>query len=117
MTSRPASELLYESQATLRMVDTALDDLGLPPPATMRERAVQAVALSGASLAAGEIADALGVRMFWEIQALVESLGQSRRFLERVRTSSHGSPDLEETSRHIAEAEAGLARLSRILGG
>jgi len=114
MTSRPVSELLYESQATLRMVDTVLDDLGLSPPGTGRDRAI---AESSALLAAAEVADALGIRMFWEVQALVESLDRSRRSLERVRAIPDGSADLDETSHHIAEAEAGLARLSRLLGG
>jgi hypothetical protein len=117
MTSRPASELLYESQATLRMVDTALDDLGLAPPPNTPERAVQALAGSSVALEPGDLAAALGVRMFWEIQALVESLDRSRRSLQRVRATPDESPELDEAARHIAEAEAGLARLSRLLGG
>jgi hypothetical protein len=116
MTSRPASELLYESQATLRMVDTALDDLGLAPPPNTPDRAVQELAGSRAPLEPGGIAAELGVRMFWEIQALVESLDRSRRSLQRARAPDE-SPEIEEASRHIAEAEAGLARLSRLLGG
>jgi hypothetical protein len=85
MSTRAAEELYYDSEATLRLVDTALDELRVMEdqgrnagrgPCLAQERAESA--------AAGTELPELVLRAYGEIQNGLESLRRSRDVLERT---------------------------------
>jgi len=124
MNSRIAAELLYESEATLRMVDDALDELRLadadPHPGPPRLTVIRGD---------DDDADAQGVlstRVFWQLQEALDSVRESREMVQAMsRTTSTLRPDvdhaltlldrLDDTSVEEAEEPALRAELRRQL--
>ena len=86
MATRAAEELLYDSETTLRLVDTVLDELQLmEEEVTRSEDRVREIASHVAQAHAG-IADLPGtlLRAYGEIQNVLGSLRHSRDVLERT---------------------------------
>jgi hypothetical protein len=117
--ARSAAELLYESEATLRMVDHALDELGLcedyPEPRSTRSMTVGP--LPEPSPTGSDVPRQLALRELWELQELIEQVGRSRESLEQLGIAGGGSPEIANARQLLGEAEAWLNRLSRIAGG
>ena len=86
-TPRPTSEALYDSAATLRLVDTVLDDLQFTPAPAAQ------MALNGIA----EIPQLL-LRAYAEINSVLSSLRQSRDVLERTTVEK-----LQHTHQKLAE--------------
>lgn len=78
MDARIAAELLYESEATLRMVDSVLDELHLSDAALAEPSQRPMLSLVTDTDAAG---DDLGSRGYWQVQDLLESVQDARRLL------------------------------------
>lgn len=102
MDARIAAELLYESEATLRMVDTVLDELHageLEAEAPMGPRLVARndYPESGSVHAPNEFC----VRGYWQVQDLLETVQQARQMIapgeqtEFELTSSASDPRLD----------------------
>ncbi len=86
MSHKQPSELLYDSEATLRLVDSAIQDMGElggdePPPSL--EQRLQAVLTPGPGLGLIGLSDMLA-RGYAEILGVLDSLRQSRNLLERA---------------------------------
>ncbi len=93
MTSKTPGELLYDSEAALRLVDSAIQDMGdSATPATDVSTARPGAGLS----AAAQILE----RGYREITAVLDSLRQSRSLLERATLDklSHTGSKLREVS-------------------
>lgn len=87
MSPKQPSELLYDSEATLRLVDSAIQDMGElggeePSPPTLEQR-LHAAINPGASLGLIGLSDMLA-RGYAEILGVLDSLRQSRHLLERA---------------------------------
>lgn len=87
MNHKQPSELLYDSEATLRLVDSAIQDMGElggeePAPPTLEQR-LQAAVSPGANLGLIGLSDTLA-RGYAEILGVLDSLRQSRHLLERA---------------------------------
>jgi hypothetical protein len=92
MPTRPADELFYDSEAMLRLVDRALDELRLPP-GVMHETHFsgrEAIALS-------DLPHVL-LRAYSEISSVLATLRRSREVLERSTVEK-----LQQTSRKLNE--------------
>jgi hypothetical protein len=92
MPTRPADELFYDSEAMLRLVDRALDELRLPP-GVMHETQFsgrEAIALS-------DLPHVL-LRAYSEISSVLATLRRSREVLERSTVEK-----LQQTSRKLNE--------------
>jgi hypothetical protein len=88
MDSRIAAELLYESEATLRMVDTALDELAAGDPGN--ELRIPGVLLEsfGTDLSEEsefEMPSELCIRAYWQVQEVADCVRESRELLRTVR--------------------------------
>lgn len=88
MDSRIAAELLYESEATLRMVDTALDELAAGDPGN--ELRIPGVLLEsfGTDLADEtefDMPSELCIRAYWQVQEVADCVRESRELLRTVK--------------------------------
>lgn len=90
---RRADELLYDSEASLRLVDTVLEDLGTPQP--------EPTALAAAAIGLNEIPELL-LRANREINSVLDSLRQSRDMLEK--TASENLQVTHEKLREVTSA-------------
>ncbi len=100
MAPKPVSELLYDSEATLRLVDSALDELrggeraepARPAPAAPKPAGAQPLGLVGLTQ--------LLAKGYAEIVSVLGSLRQSRSVLERaaVEKLQHTHAKLKEVS-------------------
>lgn len=117
MSSKPPSDLLYDSEATLRLVDSALDSLREPEPVSpvlrraLEERASDeegrphaihelfAEPLAGGPMGLLGLSQAL-VRGYAEIVSVLGSLRESRSLLERTAVDrlQHTHAKLKEVS-------------------
>jgi hypothetical protein len=108
MSSRPADELFYDSEAMLRLVDRAIDELRVQPDV-----------MQGASAHAthGGAAQAdlphLLLRAYSEVSGVLSTLRRSRRVLERTtvekakhtdREAGRSSPGTELPARELRDA-------------
>jgi chemotaxis regulatin CheY-phosphate phosphatase CheZ len=95
MATRPANELLYDSEASLRLVDNAIGEFGAEVTAASSERA------PGADSAGGllELPKTL-LRAYGEITNILERLRESRGILEQAAVDrlQHMSEKLKEVS-------------------
>ncbi len=86
MSQKQPSELLYDSEATLRLVDSAIQDMGElggdEPPASLEQR-LRAVLTPEPSMGLIGLSDMLA-RGYAEILGVLDSLRQSRHLLERA---------------------------------
>lgn len=103
MSTKQPSELLYDSEATLRLVDTAIHDMGDldgegPPSLEQRVRAAMTQP-QGTSIGLVGLSDLLA-RGYAEILGVLDSLRQSRHLLERaaVEKIQHTHDKLREVS-------------------
>lgn len=103
MSNKPPSELLYDSEATLRLVDSAIKEMGElggdeTPPLTLEQR-LQAVLTPGPAMGLIGLSDMLA-RGYAEILGVLDSLRQSRSLLERAAVEKiHSTHDkLREVS-------------------
>lgn len=78
MDARIAAELLYESEATLRMVDSVLDELHLSDAgqAEIGQRPMLSLVTD-----ADSAGDDRGARGYWQVQDLLESVQDARRLI------------------------------------
>src|SRR5690606_27086841 len=95
MDSRIAAELLYESEATLRMVDTALDELAAGDPDN--ELRIPGVLLETFGTDPAEEDDLgmpseLCIRAYWQVQEVADCVRESRELLRTVRPAAERSP-------------------------
>jgi hypothetical protein len=103
MSTKQPSELLYDSEATLRLVDTAIHDmgdLGAEDPPSLEQR-VRAAMTQGRGTSIGLIGlSDLLARGYAEILGVLDSLRQSRHLLERaaVEKIQHTHDKLREVS-------------------
>jgi chemotaxis regulatin CheY-phosphate phosphatase CheZ len=103
MTPKQPSELLYDSEATLRQVDSAILDmgeLGEAPEAPLEERMRDALSKApGANIGLVGLSDLLA-RGYNEILGVLDSLRQGRHLLERaaVEKIQHTHDKLQEVS-------------------
>lgn len=108
MDSRIAAELLYESEATLRMVDSVLDDLHLaeldvePEP---QARGLWAVRSEDDATGDYHAPTEFCVRGYWQVHELLDCLSQARRMI---------APTHQQTELHFEE-DAGNDRLDEVL--
>ena len=98
MLNRPAAELLFDSETTLRLVDNALHDLRTGGP-EMDSQAAAASDLANASAALTDLPQIL-LRAYHEILSVQESLRQSRTVLEQntVEKLQHTKAKLNEVT-------------------
>ncbi len=87
MINKQPSELLYDSEATLRLVDSAIQDMGElggeeQAPQSLEQR-LQAVLTPGPAMGLIGLSDMLA-RGYAEILGVLDSLRQSRSLLERA---------------------------------
>lgn len=117
-----AAELLYDSEATLRLVDNVLDELHQMEAETDRpdeQMRLLFTQMRGATADAGDL-PALLLKAYGEIQEILAGLRQSRDVLER--TGERGGPEapadiirqqLSYASSALLDTETRLARLVR----
>lgn len=122
MDSRIAAELLYESEATLRMVDTVLDELRISD-ASARFMGQQLTTLDPGGqtqTAEIEIPSEFCVRAYWQIQEALECVQHSREALQLgAREEMSGEPgnERQEQRERIDRALALLDRLESLEAG
>jgi chemotaxis regulatin CheY-phosphate phosphatase CheZ len=101
MATKTADELLYDSEATLRLVDGVLDELRGPAPAVTLVEAPQQPggSLQEASTRLLDLPQVL-MRAYQEINSVLHSLRQSRDILERttVERLQHTKDKLREVT-------------------
>jgi chemotaxis regulatin CheY-phosphate phosphatase CheZ len=95
MATRPANELLYDSEASLRLVDNAIGEFGAEVAAVSTEAAPNADATGGLL----ELPKTL-LRAYGEITNILERLRESRGILEQAAVDrlQHMSEKLKEVS-------------------
>jgi chemotaxis regulatin CheY-phosphate phosphatase CheZ len=101
MSPKQPSELLYDSEATLRLVDTAIQDMGeldADEPPSIEQR-LRASLTPSPSMGLSGLSDMLA-RGYAEILGVLDSLRQSRHLLERaaVEKIQHTHDKLREVS-------------------
>jgi hypothetical protein len=121
MTARPANELLYDSEAALRLVDSAIEDIRDAGP---RDPGVDADPASEARLRTLIANGSLGSpglpqvveRGYSEIVSVLGSLRESRSALERAAAAGNQSTtqQLSYASAVLHEMESRLAGLAAI---
>jgi hypothetical protein len=103
MDSRIAAELLYESEATLRMVDTALDELAAgDPDNVLRIPGVpfESFGTDAADDSEFGMPSELSIRAYWQVQEVADCLRESRELLRTVRRpEERGAAPVDERSR------------------
>ena len=108
MDSRIAAELLYESEATLRMVDTVLDDLHLAELEVELEpqpRGLWAVQSDDRNAGDYHAPTEFCVRGYWQVHELLDCLRQAREMI---------APSRQQTELRLDES-AGNDRLDEVL--
>src|SRR5688500_3859445 len=87
MDARIAAELLYESEATLRMVDTALDELRVGDEDELRRPSARMETLGSdfAETDEYEVPSEFCVRAYWQVQEIAECVRDSRELLQSVK--------------------------------
>jgi len=103
MNAKQPSELLYDSEATLRLVDTAIQDMGELDSEEVQslEQKVRSAMTQGRGAAIGLVGlSDLLARGYAEILGVLDSLRQSRHLLERaaVEKIQHTHDKLREVS-------------------
>lgn len=100
MDSRIAAELLYESEATLRMVDTALDELRIGDE-DRRKPSPRLEALSSYEKETDEfeVPPEFCVRAFWQVQDVAECVRDSRELLQSAQPRSECMDDIGDQGR------------------
>ena len=81
MDARIAAELLYESEATLRMVDSVIDELHLSDALSAEPGQRPALSLVTDSDDAEDGFGDVGTRGYWQVQELLERVQDARRLL------------------------------------
>jgi hypothetical protein len=115
MSSRIAAELLYESEATLRMVDTVLDEMRIADPAPAEHCKPVAGAEGQTPSAVLQIPTDLCVHAYWQIQEALECVQLGREALqagERAPTDRGVPP--HDTSGQFGSIYGALAHLDRL---
>jgi hypothetical protein len=85
MEPRIAAELLYESEATLRMVDTALDELAAGDPDSELRMPGALLETFGTDPADLGVPSELSIRAYWHVQEVADCVRESRELLRSVR--------------------------------
>jgi len=110
--------LLYESEATLRMVERVLEELRIAGvPAIPEVPGLVALLNHSPGPPQGtEITSEFRNRAFREIDQLLRHLREGR---ESLRRAESGEPPgrVDEAIRFVDEAEGGLTRLAKLFGG
>jgi hypothetical protein len=113
MNSRLAAELLYESEATLRMVDHALDELRLQESRPRPDLAAVSQLAEPADRGP-ELSQTLRLRVFWQIQELLDYVRETRAALSCPPGAEPAGRNLAAATYYLAEAEAGLTHLGHL---
>jgi hypothetical protein len=115
MDPRVAAELLYESEATLRMVDTALEELRLAD-AELRAVPLPRAAGSRRDPESAElvIPSDFCVRAYWQVQEVLDGLQQSRDALRAAGTAPGRAAVEEERQEYLARIDGALAIVDRL---
>jgi chemotaxis regulatin CheY-phosphate phosphatase CheZ len=125
MTTKPANDVLYDSEAALRLVDSALNELRGIAPGVLEEGATLEGNDAGQPSAAEDDPGALAalprmlLKAYSEIISVLECLKQSRGMLERtaVERLHHTHEKLREVSSTTENAATNmLDGLDRALG-
>ncbi|MEX2582853.1 MAG: hypothetical protein WD766_06250 [Gemmatimonadota bacterium] len=116
MDSRIAAELLYESEATLRMVDDALDELRMAEPEPRRHPGGRAPDLSGFDSESTVVTapSEFCVRAYWQVQDLLESVRLSRQALQAVGNHRDSGTDGDASRREHGGLDRALALVDRL---
>jgi hypothetical protein len=101
MNSRIAAELLYESEATLRMVDDALDELRLSEAGPFSGTPRLTVIRSGDDVDA-DARGVLSVRVFWQLQEVLDAVRESREALQAMSRQNVSESRGAELDRALA---------------
>ena len=117
MTTRQASELLYDSEAALRLVDSAIEDLrdvhhdrtlAAASAAELRE-----LLASTGSLDPAGVPELLS-RTYAEVVTALGTLREGRLLLESPRQQRHDGP-LGDATAALVEMETRLAEIAAVL--
>jgi hypothetical protein len=118
MTARHATELLYDSEAALRLVDSAIEDLRTLPrsvgtaPEPMSTANLRDLLSASGSLGLVGVSQILA-QSYGEIVRVLGSLRESRTILER--TTDTTAQQSTYASSVLTEIESRLAQLATVL--
>ena len=124
MSARQASELLYDSEAALRLVDSAIEEIRVPDGRRADHGdAARAAQLRDALTAANGAVDPIGLsrilaRGYTEVVSVLGSLRESRAVLERATVPDFEdvtTQQLDYASSVLTEMEHRLAHLASVL--
>ena len=118
MSTRAAEELYYDSEATFRLLDTALDELQVMEPTVGRFDDHDKLHIQRLAQEPEEISDLalFLVRGFGEIQTLLHSVRRSRDVLERTTAEKARHPEgqLREVDSAAASVDRALALVDQL---
>ena len=115
MTVRHPKELLYDSEAALRLVDSAIEDIrdARPDDPARNVNLREQLAAAGPTGSIG-LSEVLA-RSYGEVVSTLGSLRQSRTTLERMQAPDIASQQLSYASSVLTEMETRLADLATLL--
>lgn len=117
MEHRIAAELLYESEATLRMVDDALDELRIGDAEQRVPRAHLTAVCSNFDAdddPGYDVPSELCVRTFWQIQELLDGVRQSRETLQALSGERRAAAQQEDGGGSEPSVDHALSLLDRL---
>ena len=121
MSTRAAEELYYDSEATFRLLDTALDELQVMESVVGRFDDHDKLHVQRLAQEPEEINDLarLLVRGFGEVQTLLHSVQRSRDVLERTTTEKARHPEggVREMDSAAASVDRALALVGQMESG
>lgn len=127
MRPRTAAELLYESEASLRLVDHVLDDFQVSdtnPAGPSRSPYTALSTLTAERPPRSPVPSEFCIRTYWQIQEALDFIQQSREEIQTLVKESQGRTPQERGNNRLktitdqlTEAEAKLIRLGHLFDG
>ena len=103
MDPRITADLLYESEATLRLVDTALDEIRAgdqDPDLSFPKILQETFAAESPDEAASEMPSEFRIRTYWQVREVADCIRESRELLRTVREpADYGLAVADESTR------------------
>ena len=119
MTARHANELLYDSEAALRLVDSAIEDIRDAGPRRVgnspdsaKPNALRELLEASAAVGSPRLSEIVA-RSYGEIVSVLGSLRESRAMLQRSGVDSQDRLDHAETV--LTDLEGRLAEVAAVL--